>query len=966
MPAKRLDAPCGLLLDRQSPLNFEFEGKSFQAYAGDTLASALLANGQWLQSRSFKYHRPRGPLTMAGQDANTLVQVGGEPNVLADTLPLVDGMAASGQNYFGSLERDCAAALGWFSRFLPVGFYYRAFFKPRGLWQFWEKPIRQMAGLGKLDLQHRPGYHDKQYLFYDVVVVGAGPAGLSAALAAASGGATVMLVEEQPVAGGSLCYHRFDAEGELAGHTREELVYQVQQHPAIDVFCGATCNAWFADNYLPVIQGDRLHKVRARECIVAAGAYEQHVVFRNNDLPGIAMASAVARMMRLYAVYPGKRAVLLTGNDDAYLLALELADNGVEVASLVDMRSGADDRALAEAVRNRGIATHLESTVYEALPATGKRHIRAVDVRGITGRGQVDQNMQLIECDLLCMSAGYMPAYHLPCQAGAKLNYDDARARFDIDKLPAHLQIAGSVNGVHTLAAVIDDGRHAGLQALANLGLGEQPAAGVACSKSVDYTWPIFPHPRGKDFVDYDEDLQVADIVNAIRLGYRDVQLVKRFSTVGMGPSQGRHSALPTARLVARATDRSVAETGVTTARPPVKAEKLAVLAGRHLNPIRFTPMHHRHLQAGASMMPAGNWQRPAYYGKADDRETCMQRESQAVRQGVGIIDISTLGGIELYGPDAAELMNRMYTFAFFKQPVGKTRYAVLTNEQGVVIDDGVACRFADNHYYVSATTSGVDRVYREMLRWNAQWRLDVDVVNATSAFAAVNIAGPRSREVLQLVVDNLDLSPAGFPYLACRQGRVAGIPARLLRVGFVGELGYEIHVPTSSGEALWDALMAAGESFGIRPFGVETQRLLRLEKGHIIVGQDTDGMSHPRELSLSWAVSDNKPFYVGKRSVAYLASSQPRRQLVGFTLPAQSPRPLEGHLVLDGGQISGNVTSCEYSPTVGRVIGLAYVSPRQGGEGQPFDIRVDGGAVVRAEVAATPFYDPDNQRQEL
>ena len=252
------------------------------------------------------------------------------------------------------------------------------------------------------------------------------------------------------------------------------------------------------------------------------------------------------------------------------------------------------------------------------------------------------------------------------------------------------------------------------------------------------------------------------------------------------------------------------------------------------------------------------------------------------------------------------------------------------------------------------------------MLRWNAQWRLDVDVVNATSAFAAVNIAGPRSREVLQLVVDNLDLSPEGFPYLACRQGRVAGIPARLLRVGFIGELGYEIHVPTSSGEALWDALMTAGESFGIRPFGVETQRLLRLEKGHIIVGQDTDGMSHPRELSLSWAVSDNKPFYVGKRSVAYLASSQPRRQLVGFTLPAQSPRPLEGHLVLDGGQISGNVTSCEYSPTVGRVIGLAYVSPDQTGEGQPFDIRVEGGTVVRAEVAATPFYDPDNQRQEL
>jgi sarcosine oxidase subunit alpha len=755
-------------------------------------------------------------------------------------------------------------------------------------------------------------------------------------------------------------------EGALAQATREELVQQVQAHPAIDVFCDATCNAWFADNYLPVVQGDRLYKVRARECIVASGAYEQHVVFRNNDLPGVALASAVARMIRLYAVCPGKRAVLLTGNDDAYLLALELAENGIEVAALVDMRSGADDRALAEAVRNRGIVVHLDSTVYEALPTPGMRHIRAADVRGITGRGKVDHDQQLIECDLLCMSAGYMPAYHLPCQAGARLSYDDARARFDIDNLPAHLQIAGSVNGIHALAEVIDDGRYAGLQALANLGLGQPPGPRADCSKPVNYAWPIFPHPRGKDFVDYDEDLQVADIVNAARLGYRDVQLVKRFSTVGMGPSQGRHAALPTARLVAQATGRSVAETGVTTARPPVKAEKLAVLAGRHLNPIRFTPMHHRHLEAGARMMPAGTWRRPAYYGSVTERETCIQRESLTVRQGVGIIDISTLGGIELYGPDAAEFMNRMYTFAFLRQPVGRTRYAVTTNEQGVVIDDGVACRFAEEHYYVSATTTGVDRVYREMLRWNAQWRLDVDVVNATSAFAAVNIAGPRSREVLQQVVDDLDLSPEGFPYLACRQGRVAGIPARFLRVGFVGELGYEIHVPTSSGEALWDALMDAGEAFGIQPFGVETQRLLRLEKGHIIVGQDTDGMSHPRELSLAWAVSENKPFFVGKRSVAYLAASQQRRALVGFTLPAQGPRPLEGHLVLDGGQITGNVTSCEYSPTLDKVIGLAYVSPGQGGEDQQFDIRVDGGVVVRARVAATPFYDPDNQRQEL
>ena len=966
MSANRLNRPWGSLIERDKPINFSFEGRPYQGFAGDNLASALLANGVWLHSRSFKYHRPRGPLTMAGQDANTLVQVGGEPNVPADTLALSEGLDAHGQNYLGSLWRDYTSVLGSFSRFMPVGFYYRAFFKPRGLWKLWEKPIRHMAGLGKLDLAHRTDYFDKQYLFYDLIVVGGGPAGIQAALTAAGGGASVMLVDEQSSLGGALCYHRFDADGELAGQMRDQLISLVEQHPAIDVFSNATCNAWFSDNYLPVVQGKRMYKVRARECIVASGAYEQHVVFRNNDLPGVAMASAVSRMIRLYGVRPGERAVVLAGNDDAYLHALELADAGIEVVSLVDMRSGADDPALAEAVSCRGITLLLNSTIYEAIPTSGNRHVRAVDVRQIRGRGEVGGNQQLLECDLLCMAAGYMPAYQLLCQSGAKLSYDDERACFNIANLPPEVQIAGSVNGVHGLSSVLDDGKFAGQLALSRLGLGEAPDARPTCDASVNHDWPIFPHPQGKEFVDYDEDLQVADIVNATRIGYRDVQLVKRFSTVGMGPSQGRHSSLPTARLVSEATDRTVSETGVTTARPPFQSEQLAVLAGRHFNPVRHTPMHHRHLESGATMMPAGLWQRPAFYGPASERETCMQRESLAVRQGVGLIDISTLGGIELYGPDAAEFMNRIYTFAFLKQPLGKTRYVFLTNEQGVVIDDGVACRFSDEHYYVSATTTGVDRVFQEMLRWNAQWRLDVEIVNATSAFAAVNIAGPRSREVLQKVVNGIDLSPGAFPYLACRQGIVADIPARLMRVGFVGELGYEIHVPSSNGEALWDALMSAGHDIGIQPFGVETQRLLRLEKGHIIVGQDTDGMSHPAELSLEWAVSTKKPFFIGKRSVAYLAQSEQRRKLVGFTLPANSPKPKEGHLVLDKDQINGNVTSCEYSPILDKIIGLAYVAPHQSRVGENFDIRVDGKTIVTAEVSEMPFYDPDDQRQEL
>lgn len=963
----RLPAPMGLLIDRDQPLRFSFDGTDYQGFAGDSVASALLANGRWLLSRSFKYHRPRGPLSMAGQDANTLVQLPDEPNVLADAQALQAGLAISGQNFNGSLDNDRDAYLGKFSKFMPVGFYYRSFYKPKGMWKVWEPLIRKKAGLGVLDLNFKPQYYDKAYLFVDVAIVGAGPAGLSGALTAANAGAKVLLIEQQPLLGGSLSYARFDVEGRRAEALRRELVAAVEGHANIQILTQATCNAWFSENYLPVIQGRRMYKVRARQCIVSAGSFDQPVVFRNNDLPGVMLTSAAQRLMKLYAVKPGRRAVVLAGNDDGYLAALDLAEQGVQVAALVDMRPQPADVALQVAVEKLGIACHLGSTVYEALHEKGMRHVSGVDIRRITAQGQVGAQGLQLDCDLLCMSAGYMPVYQLLCQAGGKLAYDEQRAEFAISGLPDGLAIAGSVSGRHDLDNVLADGARVAAQAVGALGLdagiGETALRGEA---RVNFDWPIFPHPKGKDFVDFDEDLQVRDIVNATRSGYRDVQLVKRFSTVGMGPSQGRHSALPTARLVARATGRSIGETGVTTARPPFEAEKLAHVAGRAFDPYRHTAMHSRHVAAGAKLMPAGIWQRPAFYGKAEDRERCMQEEARHVREKVGLIDVSTLGGLDVRGPDAAELLERLYTMPFRKQPLLRTRYALMTNEQGVVIDDGVCARLADNHFYVTATTSGVDRIYQQMLKWNAQWRLNVDITNVTAALAAVNLAGPLSRQVLEKLCTDVDLSAAGFPYLAARTGTVAGIAARLMRVGFVGELGYEIHVPARHGARLWDALMAAGAEFAIRPFGVETQRLLRLEKGHVIIGQDTDGMTHPGELDMQWAIGRKKPFFVGKRSIEILERQPLKRKLVGFTLAKDSPQPLEGHLVLKGPDISGNVTSCEYSATLGQIIGLAYAGADQAEPGMQIPIRVEGGQVVQARVVRLPFFDPDNQRQEL
>lgn len=964
----RLPSPAGLLIDRDRPVSFRFDGRGYDGYAGDTIASALAANGRWLISRSFKYHRPRAVLSMAGQDGNSLVQLPHEPNVRADREAVRDGLEVRAQNFVGSLERDRGAIMGLFGRFLPVGFYYKTFYRPRGAWKYWEPVIRRMAGLGRVSLDAPHGYFDKAYAHCDVAVVGGGPAGMSAALAAAEAGAEVWLIDENPVLGGSLAYARFDAAGEQAEPLRRRLLTAVKKEPRIRVMTDAVCNGWFADNFLPVIRGNRLYKLRARQVVVAAGMLEQQAVFRNNDIPGVMLGSAAQRLIRLYGVRPGRRAVVLAGNDDGYGVALDLADAGVEVAAVVDLRDGPGDGPLAAAAIARGLDIRPGHTVYEAVPRHGNRHVRGAFVSRIVGQGTVDGGGRVIDCDLVAMSTGYVPAYQLPCQSGARLGYDDAKAMFSLDGLPGIVRLAGSVDGRYELDAVLADGRHVGAAAAIASGFGRgKPPSRPRQSGTVNHPWPIFPHPRGHEFVDFDEDLQIKDIEGAISQGYADVQLIKRFSTVGMGPSQGRHSALATARLAARATGRSVAETGVTTARPPVTPEKLGVLAGRSFEPIRHTPMHHRHLEAGATMMPAGQWLRPSHYGPAEAQSSCREKEALNVRGNVGLIDVSTLGGIEIRGPDAPEFLNRMYTFAFLRQPVGRSRYLLMTNEAGVVIDDGVACRLAEDHYYVTATTGGADNVYRQMLWWNAQWRLEVDVANVTAAWCGVNIAGPRSREVMHKVCDDIDLSPEGFPYIEVRTGHVAGIPARVLRVGFVGELGYEVHAPAGQGEALWDALIEAGTDFEIVPFGVEAQRLLRLEKGHIIIGQDTDSMSHPEEIDMGWAIARKKPFFVGSRSIQAITARPPIRRLVGFSIddPA-APVPKEAHLTLAGEVITGRVTSCYASPTLGRTIGLAYVAPEQAEEGTRFDIKAGGGEIVQATVVRPPFYDPDNSRQEM
>ncbi len=937
----RLPPPFGTRIDRERPLRFSFEGRSVTGFEGDTIASALAAQGQMALSRSFKYHRPRGAFTFAGAEANTLVQVGPEPNVQADLRPLEAGMDVRAQNVAGSLAFDRDAALGSFARFLPVGFYYRTFMGPtRDAWyRLWEPRIRAKAGLGRVDPTRPAAPGDKGYLHCDLLVAGAGPAGLAAAAEAARGGADVLLVEAAPEVGGTMTFAT-----QCDAAVRAEAVAQL----GLRVMMGATVTGVFADNWISVVQERTLWRVRAREVILATGGIDQPAVYFGNDLPGILSAGAARRLIRLFAVAPGQRAVVLAATPDGLDAAEDLRAAGVEIAALVLPRAlpGHDAR-----VAELGVPV-IEGRI-EA--ASGRMRVRSVQVAG-----------RQIACDTLVVAAGQVPAWQLPCQAGAVAGADPLTGRMTLTLERPGLRLAGTVAGTAGHAATVASGRAAGRAALRALGrpmTTDEPAPDDPDLALSHWDQPLTQDPAGKDFVDFDEDLTVRDIINAVAEGYREIELVKRFTTVGMGPSQGRHAALSTARIVAAATARPVGAVGVTTARPPAVPEALGTLAGQAEPSERRTALHARHLALGAEMQTAGAWWRPFRYGEGDRAEAIFA-EAAAVRQACGILDVSTLGKLEVRGPDAAEFLDRLYTLRYATQPVGRVRYCLMLNEMGAVIDDGVAYRMAEDCFYVTATTGAFARVWSDMAFWNAQWGLRVDVANLTGAFAGINVTGPAARAVLQAMPSNIDWSPAVFPYLAGREGTVAGAPVRAMRIGFTGELSFELHTPASFVPALWDALVAAGAPHGLRPYGLEASRILRLEKGHILIGQDTDALSSPDELGMGWALAMGKPFFVGKRSVELRRRLGVARRLVPLTFPAGTAGLGESCLVLDGGRPAGHLTSVAYSPTLGHSVALAFVPAAQADPGARVTVKGRDGRLIVGTVQAHAFVDPANERQ--
>ncbi|MGA2777331.1 MAG: 2Fe-2S iron-sulfur cluster-binding protein [Steroidobacteraceae bacterium] len=963
----RLDAhPCEWL-DRKVKLSFTFEGHEYRGYGGDTISSALAAAGLPFLGRSFKYHRPRGILSFANHDSNVLFQVDGVANVRGDVTPLRDGMRVSAVNTFGGLARDKARMLGAFGRFLPVGFYYKAFHS-KTLFPRWERMFRAFTGLGEVSALAERRPTPKRYGFCDVLVIGAGPSGLGAALEAAGAGARVALVDESLRFGGSVA-------GSIAIASEQQrsldaLLDAAAKSPMIERLPATVAAGYYADHWVALAEPERLTKMRARAVVFASGVIEQPAVFSNNDLPGIMLASGALRLLSRHRVAPGRRVVIVAANLEAYAACLELHAHGVKVAAVIDMRSDVEDDATVASCMTLGVRIVKAHAPYHAVPGAHGA-VRALEFAPIDAAGQIHAKaVQRIDCDAVLLSVGWAGAVQLLLQAGATTHYSDAFQQFLPHDLPPGVFAAGRVNGVYDFASRIADGRRAGAMAAAHAGFGatagDQLAPPIARSRRCpSHRFPIIDHPGAKNFVDFDEDLQVKDLENAAQEGFDSSELMKRYSTVGMGPSQGKHSNLNALRVLARVRGIGVAELGLTTARPMYQPVPMKLLAGRSFLAERRTPIDAEHTASGCVWMPAGNWRRPEYYARAGEtRAESIAAEVHAVRTRVGLIDVGTLGKIEIYGPQAGEFLDRVYTGKFSNLRVGMTRYGLMLDEAGVIIDDGVIARLSEESFYFTTTTSGSATVFRELLRMNALWGLDCALVNVTGHRAAFNFAGPASRDLLQALTDT-DLAEAAFPFLGVREAPIAGYLARLMRVGFVGELGYEIHVSAGAAAGVWRALVAAGRDHGLRPFGVEAQRLLRLEKGHLIVSQDTDGLTDPIQANAMWAVSMQKPFFVGQRSLKILQSRAPRQLLVGVEIDASAPLPKECHLVIDQGNIAGRITSIARSATLGKSIGLALLSPELAKPGCQLSIRVDGGAIAHARVVPTPFYDPKNLRQK-
>jgi sarcosine oxidase subunit alpha len=984
-------------IDRSKPIDFSFNGKTYRGYQGDTLASALLGQGVHFVARSWKYHRPRGILTAGVEEPNALVQLekgaSTVPNPRATEIELYSDLTASSVNASPSVEGDRMAFLQRISRFIPAGFYYKTFMWPRKYWPKYEERIREAAGLGVAPSQLDPGRYEKSFAHCDVLVVGAGPSGLAAAYAAAKAGARVMLVDNRPEPGGSLLAAPTQIAGVEGMQWVQDIVAELRAHPDVRILTRATAFGYHHHNFVTVCHRltdhlpvrdrngvrERVIKVRPGAVVLATGAHERPMIFGNNDLPGIMLASAVSTYINQYGVLPGRNAVVFANNDEAYRTALDLHRHGAKVV-VVDPRPQSGGTVPAQ-VKSAGIAVMNESVVIEA---SGKQHVRGVRIvpyqNGKPGRAVTEYR-----CDLLAMSGGFNPAVHLFAQSGGKARWDDARACFVPDRAVQPTFSAGAANGDFALASALSGGLDAARAALDHVGIAAAPVA--VWETPEEHVDPLMPlwfsghkdevDSAAKQFVDYQNDVAASDIHLAVREGYESIEHVKRYTALGFGTDQGKLGNINGMAILADVLGQSIPETGTTTYRPNYTPVSFGAAAGREvgdfLTPIRKTCLHEWNAAQGAPFEDVGNWKRAWYFPRqGEDMHAAVAREVLAVRGSVGIMDSSTLGKIDIQGPDTVEFLNHIYTNSWTKLAVGKCRYGLMMDENGMVFDDGVNIRLGQDHFLLSTTSGGAARVMAWMERWHqTEWpHLKVHMTSVTDHFATFAVVGPKARKVVSKVCEGIDFADDAFPFMSFRDGTALGAFARVMRISFSGERSYEVNVPANYGQAVWDALMEAGREYDITPYGTETMHVLRAEKGYIIVGQDTDGSVTPFDLGMGGLVSKLKDC-IGKRSLTREHTGQSgRKQFVGLLTDDPARVLPEGAQIVERESnarpvpMMGHVTSSYKSPTLSRSIALALLKGGLDRHGEKITVALPGGGYATATVCSPVFYDPEGARQ--
>ncbi|MGM0693798.1 MAG: sarcosine oxidase subunit alpha family protein [Pseudomonadota bacterium] len=1008
-------------VDRAHTLAFTFNGTRYQGHAGDTLASALLANGVDIVNRSFKYSRPRGIVAAGAEEPNALVQLGASeaaqvPNVRATQQALFDGLTAQSTNGWPNVQRDVMSLVGKLGgRFMPPGFYYKTFMAPASMWMTYEKVIRKGAGLGRSPTARDPDHYDHLHQHCDLLVVGAGPAGLAAALTAARGGARVILCDEQEEMGGSLLDSRERLDDRPAVRWAEQAVAELAECDNVTLLPRTTANGYHDHHFVtlherrtehlgetaPLVDGvhparSRMHRVRAGQVLLATGAHERPLVYAGNDVPGNLVAGAVSTYIRRYGVVPGNRLVLSTSNDHAYRAALDWHDlgkaSGREVVAIVDARQAPDGELVAQA-RNRGIRIITGSAVLEARGdkrVSGAR-VATIDAEAFTVTGQAET----LACDTIASSGGYSPVIHLASHSGARPTWNDAIRGF-VPGLVAGVHAAGSARGIHDLAEGLADGSAAAARALAALDLAAGPfelprvdarREGAACALyQVPHEKPTLRGP--KQFVDLQNDVTAAAIELATREGFESIEHVKRYTAMGFGTDQGKLGNINGMAIAARCLGKSIPEVGTTVFRPNYTPVTFGAIAGRHcrelFDPERHTALHPWHVAHGAEFEDVGQWRRPWYFpqerpdavnGERESMAEAVARECLAVRQGVGILDASTLGKIDIQGPDAREFLGRVYTNKWARLAPGRVRYGLMCKDDGMLMDDGTTSCLGENHFLMTTTTGGAAGVLEWLELWHqTEWpELDVTFTSVTDHWATITVTGPEARKLLAEVTD-IDLDRDSFTFMDWREGRVAEVPARVFRISFTGELAYEINVQANYAMHVWKTLFAHGEKYDLTPYGTETMHVLRAEKGLIIAGQDTDGSVTPEDLGMQWAVGYDKPFpWIGKRALSRSDTRRTdRKQLVG--LKPRDPKVVleEGaQIVLDPDHaipmpMVGHVTSSYYSPILGHGIALAVVKGGHKRMGERVYLPMVDGQVHEAEIVSSVFYDPEGERQHV